>query len=857
MGSAVQRAFTGGEISPSLHYSVDLIKYATGLRTCLNFTCRPDRGVDNRHGTGFVAEVSDSAKKTRLIPFIFNTEQTYQLEFSHLRMRVVKKGLPIYLADKNITGVTQANPAVVAVNAHGYSNDDEVAILGVGGMRQLNNRNFRIVVVDPNHFSLKYKNGTPVDSTAFDAYTAGGIVRKVFEIVTPYIEDHLFDLKYSQSADVVTITHNSYDQRELKRLADDNWTLGTISFVPSIAAPTGLAVSGAAGTVDQWVVTTVRKETFEESLPTTAVGASTVASSGSPRTLTWTAVTNAQEYNIYKLINGKFGFIGVAGGTQFIDNGFVPDPDENPPIARNPFSGVNDKPAVVSLIQQRQAYANLNSDREIVHLSVSASFKNFTINFPLRASDATTFTAADRRVNIVRDIIDLGQPLLLTSGGIVEIQGDEAGIIRPGQVNPKRRSGFGVGTLKPLIVGDRLLYVQELGKVVREFDLPASRTGVIPTDLTIFAKHLFKKFTIVDWDYQETPDSVIWALRNDGTLLGLTYQREHEVIAWHRHNTDGFIECVSVTPEDGEHILYWVVRRTVNGETKRYIERMNSRNLTSILDAKFMDSSLSYDGRNANPSHTMTVTGTASWSYAENATLTSSLSFFSADEVGNEIHLVGPDGTLIRFKINEYVSPTVVKGKPHKLMPQSMRNVGLSNWARAVDELDGLWHLEGKEISVFADGYVVSSPYNPSYFKVTVQNGKAILNRPYRVIHAGLPYISDFETLDIDTIDGETLIDKKILVNRLTLGVEETRGLWLGTKAPDVPGDYLAGLVESKVRYLENYEEPTKLLTDKITENIAGDWHTSGRIFARQVEPLPASILATVPAGFFPVRRGG
>src|SRR5262245_57207681 len=139
-----QRSFAGGEIAPSLYARVDTSKYATGLRTMRNNILMRHGGAQSRPGLDFIGEVKDSTKSVRLIPFIFNTDQTYCLEFGNLYMRVIRDGSYQYDVSRNITGITNANPGVVTSNAHGFSNGEEVYISGVVGAiaPYVNGRNF-------------------------------------------------------------------------------------------------------------------------------------------------------------------------------------------------------------------------------------------------------------------------------------------------------------------------------------------------------------------------------------------------------------------------------------------------------------------------------------------------------------------------------------------------------------------------------------------------------------------------------------------------------------------------------------------------------------------------------------------
>jgi len=861
--TTIQRSFAAGEIAEALYARVDTVKYATGLRTCRNFLVMRHGGVANRPGTTFVGEVKDSTKTVRLIPFIFNADQTYVLEFGNLYMRVHRAGAQVTETAQNITAITNANPCVVTYSgADNYANGDEVYISGITGAigTYLNNRNFKVANINAasNTFSLQYMDGSAVDSTSFGSYTSGGTIAEVYTIATPYVEADLAELQLVQSADVITLAHPNYAPRELARTGHASWALSTITFAPSIAAPANIAASEPDGTVAQWVVTAVAEETYEESLMSGIAQTNVAPTSGSPITISWDTVSGAQEYNVYRRKNGVWGFIGVAASDEFIDNGIEPDTTETPPLTRNPFSGTGNYPSAVTYTQQRLTFANTDNDPEKVWTSRSGHFKNFTRSSPLQDDDAVTFTLAGRQVNEVRHLVELGKLITLTSGGEWSIEGDEAGILKPGDINPKQHSYNGSGTLPPLIIGGNALYVQARGSIVRDLGFDYQIDGYRGNDLTVFSAHMFDKYTITDWTYQQIPHSIVWAVRSDGTLLGLTYVKEHQVLGWHRHDFDGTVENVCAVPEGNEDALYLVVKRTVNGSTKRYIERMASRQVNDIVDSIFLDAALTYDGRNTDNAHTMTLSGGTTWAYDETLTLTSSTSYFSSAEVGNQIHLTGSAGTIIRFSIETYNSATEVTGRAHKTVPAAMRSAAISNWSRAVDSVSGLWHLEGEEVSVFADGFVVANPNNTAYEVVEVTNGTLTLDKCYSVIHVGLPITADMETLDIDTAQGETLTDKQKNIAQVTAHVDSSRGLWVGAAPPpNEATDFLEGLTEYKGRNSETYDEPTALKTDKITINIRPEWNSNGRIFIRQTDPLPLAVLAVAPSGLFPFRGQG
>lgn len=325
-----QQSFAAGEVAPELYGRPDLAKYHIGARTMLNWYALNKGGASNRPGTAWVGEIVDSGAKGRLIPFQFSTLQTYVLEFGNLKLRIITNGGYVTEATKSITAATQANPCQLTITGHGYSTGDRFYAASVGGMTQLNNRYFDVTVVDANNITIG------VDSTGYTAYTSGGTAARLYTVVTPYNTAKLAGLKYEQSADTMTITHNSFAPRKLTRTGNAAWTLDPITFAPAQPSPTDLA-SDAVGTAAYYVVTAINDDSGEESLPSEEAGSSTETS-----TLSWTALSGCSSYNVYKKKNGAYGFIGIAqaSGTSvsFDDNTIDPNTSLTPPQQRTPFA---------------------------------------------------------------------------------------------------------------------------------------------------------------------------------------------------------------------------------------------------------------------------------------------------------------------------------------------------------------------------------------------------------------------------------------------------------------------------------------------------------------------------------------
>lgn len=840
MATSRQLSFSGGEISPALSARVDLTKYSTGLRTCKNWMVMRHGGVTTRPGTGFVGEVSDSTKTVRLIPFVFNTAQTYVLEFGDLYMRVIKNGVHLTEAAKSITDITTANPAIVTIASHSYSTGDEVFIENVGGMTELNNRNFKIVNVTASTFRLQFMDGTDVDSTTLGAYTSGGTAARVYTIVTTYAEVDLPELRFIQSADVVTLTHPTYPPRELTRTGDIAWSIDDIVFGTAIGIPQNL-LSDGPGAGEKYVVTAIHAVTGEESLASAFEEALTEQTN-----FTWDAVTDAGHYNMYKLDStnstGIYGWIAITGAETFLDSGLTPDLLDEPPIDRQPFDVAGDYPTACTYYQQRLIFANTDNDVEGVWASRTALPKNFIIPSPIQDDGAVTFSILGKQVNEIKHMLDLGKLILFTESGEYVVEGNEAGILTPTGVNLRQHTANGCGSLAPIVVNKTALYVQARGSVIRDLGFEFESDGYRGDELTIFSSHLFEGFTIVDWAYQKTPHSIVWAVRSDGVLLGLTYIKEHQVFGWHQHTFEGgIVENVAVVPEGNEDSLYLTVKRTIDGRTVRYVEQMKTRQINDIVDSIFMDSTLSFDGRNTE-STTMTLSGGTTWEYDEDLTLTASVAFFESGDIGNAIHITGVDGTLVKCTIKAFTSDQIVTVRPSKTVPAAMRSTAFTDWSKAVDTVSGLWHLEGEDVSIFNDGFVGANPNNSSYDIKTVTNGSVTLDGPRVVIHVGLPITADIETLNLDIAEGPTKADKKKHLSVLTIFLEESRGLFGGVDEDN--------LQELKIRSDESLGDPIDLETGTVDINIKSAWTREGKILIRQIDPVPASVLAVVPSGY-------
>lgn len=529
MPEKIQRSFTSGEISPSLQSRADTTKYATGLNLCKNFIVRAQGGVYSRPGTRFVGELGDSATTGRLIPFSFNTEQTYILVFQDQTLRIIKDG----------------------------------------------------------------------------AFVLSGGGPAVFELATPYTEAQLPFIGFVQSADVMTLVHPDHDPRNLSRLADDNWSLDVIDYAPTLTAPviSSLTPVGAgAGTNNKnytYVVTAVDADGVESlASASSTINTPSLGVTAGVR-VTWGAVAGADYYRVYKDpsdATGFYGWIGDSNGTTFDDFNIAPLTSDAPPVDRQPFTGADNKPSAVTYYQQRQVFANTYNEPQVVYTSQTGVYNSLRTSNPARDDDAVTLTIAARQVNEIRHLVSLDSLILLTSGAEWIVSEGQENVLTPATAGVRAQSYNGASWVPPAVINSTVLYVQEKGARLRDLGYEFSSDKYTGSDLSIMAEHLFDGKQITAMAYADEPYGVLWCVRDDGVLLGLTYQREHQVWGWHQHDTAGEFESVAVISEDNRDAPYFIVKRTINGQTKRFVERMEPREKTNAEDCFYVDSGLSYDG---------------------------------------------------------------------------------------------------------------------------------------------------------------------------------------------------------------------------------------------------------------------
>ena len=458
----------------------------------------------------------------------------------------------------------------------------------------------------------------------------------------------------------------------------------------------------------------------------------------------------------------------------------------------------------------------------------SATESDMSYSIPVKDSDRISFQVAAREANTIRHIVPLTQLVLLTNSAEWRVTSVNSDALTPTSISVRPQSYIGANNVQPSIVNNSLVYCAARDGHVRELGYSWQANGFITGDLSLRAAHLFDSYTISDMAYQKSPHPVLWFVSSNGKLLGLTYIPEQQIGAWHQHDTDGAFESVTCVAEGAEDHVYVIVKRTVAGTVRRFVERMESQQFDSLVNSFYMDCGLTYDGKNTTTT-TVTVSNGSTWDKTDVLTLTASTPIFQypqQTDINDAIVISNGNGASYRFRIVATTSTTVASAVVDIVVPESLRNVATTNWSFARDSVSGLSHLEGKTVSILADGAVMP--------QVVVKNGIATLLRAAVKIHVGLPYQSDLQTLPM-TINIDAFGQGRYkAINKVWLRVYRSSGIFIGPD-PD-------NLVESKQRTNETYGSPPELKSDEILVVLTPSWASSGQIYVRQSDPLPLLI---------------
>lgn len=519
------------------------------------------------------------------------------------------------------------------------------------------------------------------------------------------------------------------------------------------------------------------------------------------------------------------------------------------------WSDVYGYPSEVEFFADRLWFANTPTNPQMFWATNAGDYTNFGRNTPVIDSDSVSFQINSRQVNAVMDLIPLSSLLVLTKGGEFIVGGGADNVITPSSISADPQSYCGSDGTQARVANDTAIFIQEQGSRVMDLGYRFEADGFRPKDLSVWAEHLVQGYRIQRLEWMPAPWSMLPMVRNDGVLIGCTYMPEQEVIGWHRHDTgktpagyglDAF-EDIACLPGADQTELFAIVRRVVDGQVVRYIEQLAPLEVTDNRDWFYVDSGLTYDGRNKGAT-TVTLSGGSTWNEDEALTLTASAPLFvGAGDVGDgfllEVTAVVSDDAgypmevtySVRVSIDEFISTTVVSVTSIGEVPAPLRGAPITGWTFQRDEITGLDHLEGRRVAILADAAVATPRI--------VAGGAITLDSPAGVVHVGLPYRAHIETLEVNEQGGSPIRGSQKLMTEV--GVQVLASREVRACSGVLREEYLD---ELKVREFEEYAEPNRPLTGYGRIPLSSEWGVNnGRVHIVSDDPLPCRILALTP----------
>lgn len=562
-----------------------------------NFVAEIQGGMARRPGTRYTCPVRFVAKTTLLMPFQYNTEQAYIIEFGDLYVRFYRNHGPLVEAGLNISAITVANPAVVTAVGHTYANGDDVEIAGVIGMVQVNRR-FRVAGVSGNNFNLTDPvTGNNVSSLGFTPYVSGGQTFRVYTLATVYQAADIPTIKITQSSDTLYVVHPLYVPRRLSRIGATNWSLAQVDFIdgpylPVNSAQTTLTPAAVSGNGISIASTTTKAITGAANNGAGAIRITSAAHGwNTGDVIDIAAVTGTTEANgkwtVTRVTSGTYDLQGSKFVNAYVSGGAAtPHIFESTDIGRlirlqhastwgyarivtyvsavsvtadivnafgattatafwrlGTYSQGGGYPACVTFMEDRLCLGGcplVPNRMDMSQVSIYSGFAPSGTDGVVTDASAIYQQLNSGDVNVIRWMKDDEKGLLIgTLGGEWVVRPDALGAaLTPTNAKATRSSTYGSADYQPVRAGKDVMFIQRGQRKIRNLTYVFQDDGFSASDTTILSEHITLGGA-QQMAYQAERDSVIWMVRGDGQIITETYSRDQEAIGWARQVMGG------------------------------------------------------------------------------------------------------------------------------------------------------------------------------------------------------------------------------------------------------------------------------------------------------------------------------
>ena len=849
-------SFVAGELSPRLTGRTDLQKYFQGCETLENFLIHPHGGATRRPGTRVVAEVKTSSLETRLVPFQFNVTQAYVLEFGNNYFRIYKdggqvtSGSPATAVEVTTTYAT----ADLATLKFAQSGDVMYVVHPEKPVRKIARTSHTAWTIT----DVDFKRGPFLDANTTDTtLTASGRTGSVtvtasavtginggsgFEStdVGRLIKLHHGYAKITALTSTTVCTASVQENDVFDSELEPTYASNTISFAEGDPSSTGLEHNDRiVDSNKNWI-----DEGFKDNQEITVSGAST---SGNNKSY---LIVKATEDTL--LLAPSDDVTDESASASITVVGKLVADDE---WALGAFSPRTGYPRAVAFYEQRLTFAGTDEQPQTVYFSVSGDFENFTAGTD--DDSALVYTLGSNQVNVIRFLSSSRSLLVGTSGGefVVRAGGaDEP--ITPNNVQIKQQAAFGSANVQPLQCGNAVLFLQRASRKIRELVYDFDTDGYIAPDLSILAEHATEG-GVKEMAYGQEPDSVAWMVRNDGVLLGMTYRRDEQVVAWHRHVIGGVSGTATVTITDYANVAVGstVELKKSDGTTVTFTsEAVGASDPSTALNWRpVTDNNTSatklQTAINAHADFTATVstnvvtiieTARAGTGYLTVATsddtrlAATSQSHALVESIAtipgtaeDEVWLIV--NRTINGATKRYVEYLKSFDFGSDVEDAFFVDSGLTYSGTSASSLSGLSHLEAENISINGNG--------ATHSKKAVSSGAVTLDRSVTKAHAGLPFDSTMQTMRIEA--GATDGSAQGKIKRID---EVNLRLYRSVNA--LVGNSLTNLDRIPFRSgADEMDEPIPLFTGDKEIDMPAGYDQDGYIYVRQDLPLPMTVI--------------
>ncbi len=800
--------FTAGELSPRLGGRTDLSKYYNGCNQLENFLVHPHGGASRRPGSRFIAETKSSAAQSRLVPFQFNVLQAYILEFFNNGFRIFKDGGSVTSGSPAAAVEVTTTYTTAQLDALKFAQSADVMYVvhpdhPVRKISRTSHTAWTITDVDLARGPLLDANTTTTTMTASartgssititasavtgvnggDGFTAGVDIGRIIKLHHGYAKITAVN---STTEVVSTALENDRFVAEI----EPSYTASTIAFVEGDPSSTGLEHNDRiTDTAKNFI-----DEGFENGMTITVSGASTGGNNTDYLLVQVTADT--------LLIAPSDDVANESASASITIVGKLEADDE----WRLGAFYIANYPSSVAFYEQRLVFASTANQPQTLFFSVGGDYENFTPG--VLADSALTYTIGSNQVNVIRYLSSSRSLLVGTSGGEFAVRASSADEpLSPTNAQIKQQSAYGSADVQPVQVGNAVLFLHRAARKVRELTYNYDSDSYIAPDLTILSEHVTEN-GLTQLAYQQEPDSIVWGVRSDGVLVGMTYRRDEQVIAWHQHKLGGISGTATVTVTDFAN---------VSVGSKITLTKSNGTQVVFTSEAAGAsdpaDTSL---GWRPNTSNDVTadniytrINAHADFTVANPAanvvtiyeTTRAGVGFLTVETTDairltptsqshalvesiatipgtQEDHLYLIVNRTINGATKRYIEYIKSWDFGTDIEAAFFTDSGLSYDGAAATSLSGLTHLEGELVHVIGNGATHNSK--------TVSSGAISLDRSVTKAVVGLPYTSSLQTMRLEAGATDGTAQGKIKrIDEVTVRLFRTVNALVGASAAD------------------------------------------------------------------------